>query len=236
MGTGYQPCGDDPSARCRPQGTVSITGNGGKTWRVLFRTPRPVVFVSYFAGWEWARFDDGETLQSTDGGRHWRPAVPPNPFSAFSSCPIGWAGHDNTGSENWSVCTTEGGTGAMGKAVYRLTATGWKRVAYTSFAPPTGKGYGGISLMGYPLGISVADDGFGMIWEDRGPLYVTRDGGSHWTAPAGLVVIDVDTGLSASALRHGTGFFLVRRGNDGSRALFETTDAGRSWHVVHVWN
>jgi photosystem II stability/assembly factor-like uncharacterized protein len=90
--------------------------------------------------------------------------------------------------------------------------------------------------MGYPRGISVAPDGFGLIWEDRGPLYVTRDGGSHWSAPAGLVLIDVDDGLSAQALRHGIGFFLVRRGSDGSVALLETADAGRSWRVVHVWN
>ena len=33
-------------------------------------------------------------------------------------------------------------------------------------------GYGGISLYGYPLGIAMAADGFGVIWELRGTLYV----------------------------------------------------------------
>jgi hypothetical protein len=76
------------------------------------------------------------------------------------------------------LCAGQGGAGSMGKAVYRLTTSGWKRVAYTPFGP--GPGHGGISLYGYPLGIAMADDGFGLIWESRGTLYVTRNGGSHW--------------------------------------------------------
>jgi hypothetical protein len=41
----------------------------------VLRTPRPVVSVSYFSGAAWARFDDGENLRSTHGGRRWAPAV-----------------------------------------------------------------------------------------------------------------------------------------------------------------
>jgi hypothetical protein len=234
MGTGDRGCAD-PSERCRPQGTLSITSDGGKSWRVLFRTRRPVVFVTYSGGQEWARFDDGEVLTSTDGGRHWSPAVPSNPWNGFSTCPLGMARQDNTGNSDWSLCTTQGGTGAMGKAVYRdVPDHGWKRIAYTPFAPPAAS-YGGIDLMGYPLGISVAEDGFGMIWEDRGPLYVTRDGGSHWIAVPNLVPIDVDVGLSASALRHGVGFFLKWKNAGTGEVLYRTNDAGRSWRVVHAW-
>lgn len=121
----------------------------------------------------------------------------------------------------------------MGKAVFRRTAKGWKRVAYTLYPPP-GTSIGGIGLMGYPLGISGANDGFGMIWEDRGPLYLTRDGGSHWTATS-LVSIDFDYGASGAALAHGVGFFLMQRGADRGQVLYETTDAGRTWHIVHKW-
>jgi photosystem II stability/assembly factor-like uncharacterized protein len=49
--------------------TIELTADGGKTWKVVLRTPRPVVSVSFFDGDEWARYDDGENLRSTDGGR-----------------------------------------------------------------------------------------------------------------------------------------------------------------------
>jgi len=233
MGTGYQPCAD-PTTRCKPQGTVSITVDGGRSWRVLFRTRRPVVFVSYWGGQQWARFDDGEMLTSTDGGRHWRPAVPSDAWIGFSTCPLGMTPQVNTGDESWSVCTSQGSAGAMGKAVYRLTAKGWKRLAYADFPPPGGAA-GGLGLMGYPRGISIARDGFGLLWEDRGPLFVTRDGGSNWTATR-LVTIDFDSGASGSTLAHGVAFFLMQRGGGKGDVLYETTDAARSWRVLHVWH
>jgi photosystem II stability/assembly factor-like uncharacterized protein len=55
--------------------TIELTADGGKTWRIVLRTPRPVVSVSFFAGTAWARFDDGESLRSTNGGRRWAPAA-----------------------------------------------------------------------------------------------------------------------------------------------------------------
>ena len=74
IGTGWQNC----AARgwgCRPQGTISVTSDGGKTWKVLLRTPRPVVSVTVAGANEEARLDDGETLGSSDRGRHWAPVV-----------------------------------------------------------------------------------------------------------------------------------------------------------------
>jgi photosystem II stability/assembly factor-like uncharacterized protein len=211
-------------------GTISLTADGGRTWKVVFRAPRPVVYVNYFAQAAWARLDDGENLRSTDGGRRWTPAAPSNPWLQFSICPLGWASHDTVGDTDWSVCTTSGGAGEMGKAVYRLRSSGWQRLAYVGARG----GAGGISIGGYPVGISGAHDGFGLIWEVRGPLYVTRDGGRLWTATK-LVEIDFDSGASASALPHGIGFFLMQRGGGGGQVLYETTDAGRSWRVVHTW-
>src|SRR5205814_3730789 len=108
---------------------------------------------------------------------------------------------------------------------------GWRRVAYTPFAPP-GRSYGGIAAFGYPLGLAMAADGFGLIWESRGTLYVTRDGGSHWNGLPKVAEPEVDFGLSGAALRGGVGFVLLRRG--GVR-LLETSDAGRTWHAVHRW-
>jgi len=80
----------------------------------------------------------------------------------------------------------------------------------------------------------MSDDGFGMIVEDRGPLYVTTDGGSHWTArPRVASPANDGGGLSAVALRSGVGFVLVR-GAAGWR-LSSTPDRGRTWRIVHRW-
>jgi hypothetical protein len=137
------------------------------------------------------------------------------------------------GGNEWALCTTEGGAGNMGKSVYRLEASGWKRVAYTP--GPAGHGYGGISSYGYPIGIAMARDGFGVIWESRGTLYVTRDGGSHWTALPKVARPEVDFGASAAALPHGVGYVLLSVGGSGVRRLIGTRDGGRTWYVVHRW-
>jgi photosystem II stability/assembly factor-like uncharacterized protein len=125
----------------------------------------------------------------------------------------------------------QGGAGNMGKSVYRLDAKGWTRVAYTPFGP--GRSYGGIGVFGYPLGIAMARDGFGVIWESRGTLYVTRDGGSHWTGLPKVARPEQDFGLSGAALPRGIGYVLISIG--GRVSLIGTSDAGRAWHVVHRW-
>jgi len=216
--------------------TIELTADGGKTWKVVLRTPRPVVSVSYFSGAAWARFDDGETLRSTHGGRRWAPAVAPM-FPAVSVCPQGtmqnWVSYTPAGS-TWALCVTQAGAGSEGKSVYRLYAKGWKRVAYTPFVGP-GHGYGGISVYGYPIGIAMAQNGFGVIWESRGTLYVTRDGGLHWTGLPKVARPEVDFGQSGVALPHGVAYVLLSIGGTGVRRLIETTDSGRTWHVVHRW-
>jgi photosystem II stability/assembly factor-like uncharacterized protein len=234
LGTGFTSC-RFAGFGCKLQGTISLTSDGGKTWKVVLRTPRPVVSVDYAAGAAWARYDDGENLRSLDRGRTWRPAVPPDPLAA--PCPPALALHEQvvvSGDREWALCTGEGGAGNMGKAVYRLTESGWRRVAFTGFVPP-GRSYGGISSYGYPLGIAMASDGFGVIWESRGTLYVTRDGGSNWTGLPKVARPEVDFGVSGAALPHGVGFVVLAHGGSESRRLLGTTDAGRSWHLVHRW-
>lgn len=230
LGTGWTSC-KNSAFGCRQQGTISLTTNGGRTWKVVLRTPRPVVWVRITGRDEWARYDDGENLRSADGGRTWRPAVPPPELA--SPCP--WALAFTThvvvttpGGREWALCAGQGGAGNMGKAVYRLTANGWKHVAYTPFGPG---GYGGISPYGYPVGIAMADDGFGLIWESRGTLYVTRDGGSHWTGLPRVARPEIDFGQSGAALPHGVGFVLLGE----RRRLLVTRDGGRTWHIAYRW-
>src|SRR2546430_2252319 len=59
--------------------TIELTADGGRTWRVVFRTPRPVAWLGYDpSGRPSAILDDGENL----GGPRWRPElVLDQPFS-----------------------------------------------------------------------------------------------------------------------------------------------------------
>lgn len=233
MGTGWQSC-TSSAFGCKPKGTISITSDGGKTWRVVLRTPRPVVLVTLApGGGAQVRYDDGETLAGSNHDRRWTTTTAG--AGSFGACPQGTVQQPSTALWNdWALCTTQGAAGSMGKSVWRLRPRGWKRVAYTPFGPP-GRSHGGIDAYGYPLGIAGARDGFGIIWESRGTLYVTRDGGSHWTGLPEVARPEEDFGESAYALPHGIGFVILARGGSEVRRLIETTDAGRSWRVVHVW-
>jgi photosystem II stability/assembly factor-like uncharacterized protein len=221
MGTGWQSCAYTGFG-CKPQGTISLTTNGGRTWTVLLRTPRPVVAVSVDGAHEQARFDDGETIGSGDGGLHWAPVVVPPTTGVGSPCPAGSQAFVVTA---WAVCASQASAGSQAKLVFRLGVKGWKRLAA-----------GGLSSYGYVAGLAMARNGFGLIWESRGTLYVTRDAGSHWTGLTHVAAPEVDFGASAVALPGGVGFVvLVRNGGSEVRRLVETTDAGRSWRVVHTW-
>ena len=230
MGTGWQACaGQSGAFGCKPQGTISLTSDGGRTWHVLVRTPRPVVAVSVQGVHEQARFDDGETIGSSDGGMHWTPVVTGRP-NFTGPCP---ASSVEFVTSEWTLCGSQSSAGNQAKSVYRLTPTGWKRIAFTPFSSRTG--YGGISSYGYVQGLAMASDGFGVIWESRGTLYVTRDGGRNWTGLPKVAQPEVDFGVDAFALPHGVAFALLANGGGEKRRLVETTDAGRSWRVVHTW-
>jgi hypothetical protein len=125
-------------------------------------------------------------------------------------------------SGSWFLCIGQGGAGRGEKAVYR----GSRRLAWTGH---------GITAQGYAVGIAMARDGFGIIWESRGPLLVTRDGGLRWLELPKVGVPEVDFGITGAALPHGRGWVVLARGNI-HRRLLETADAGRTWHVVHRWN
>jgi photosystem II stability/assembly factor-like uncharacterized protein len=94
----------------------------------------------------------------------------------------------------------------------------------------------GLGEYGYVAGVAMARDGFGIIWESRGTLYVTRNGGSDWTGLTQVAAPEVDFGTSAVALPPGIGFAILAHGGSEVRRLVATTDAGRSWRVVHTWN
>ncbi len=237
LGTGWTSCANS-GFHCRPEGTIALTSDGGKTWRVVRRTPRPVVsiFRYGYGNVVYAVFDDGETLRSGNGGRTWQPGLALT--YGFSDCPQGMGTATNTqpvGTYTWALCTTEASAGNQGKEVFRLGTHGWKPVACTGFATSRCS-YGGISGYGYPEGIAaVTRGGFALIWETRGTLYATRDGGRHWISLPKVARPEIDFGWWASVLPHGVGFVILANQGTEKRRLIETTDTGRTWHVVHRW-
>ena len=212
---------------CEPRGAIAVTSNGGRTWRVLRRTDRRVVAIAFFHDTYYAELENDRLISGQPGSREL--------FKGY--CPKGWtAGYsadivDTNVSTPWSICVGSPGAGNEEKAVYR----GTKRVAFTSMGDgPLGRGpsYGGISTYGYPVGIA-GYARFGIIWETRGTLYVTRDGGYHWHSLPRVAQPEVDFGSWAYVLDRRVGFVLL--GRSGHSRLTETTDAGRTWNVVHRW-
>src|SRR5919201_6733592 len=52
LGTGWLGC-NNSAYGCKPQGTISLTADGGRTWKVVLRTPRPVVSVTVDETTDW---------------------------------------------------------------------------------------------------------------------------------------------------------------------------------------
>jgi len=233
LGTGWKGC-VDRAWHCRLQGTISVTSDGGKTWRVVRRMPSPVVYAAFFHDAYYVRLLNGVTYWADSAGRSWRRG---HRVSFAGYCPKGWTAGtssdflDSNLAPPWSICVGEPGAGNQAKAVYR----GKKRVAFTPLS--SHGGYGGISTYGYPGGIAGDYDGFGLIWESRGTLYVTHDGGYHWHALPKVARPEVDVGAWADADvgPRRTAFVLLSIGDSQKRRLITTSDAGRTWRVVHRW-
>ena len=57
---------------------------------------------------------------------------------------------------------------------------------------------GSIGFAAGPLLFSLIADGFGLLWESRGTLYVTRDGGTSWLAEPKVARPEIDFGGGAA--------------------------------------
>ncbi|HZT15220.1 MAG TPA: hypothetical protein VFA19_04680 [Gaiellaceae bacterium] len=262
------------SAQCGA-GTVELTTDGGRRWRVVLRTRRPVLALET-AGRDGAiAATGGGAFHTLDGGRHWRRyrlrfaasfATPLVGLAARGSVvdrhlalavvatrdggrswerrtsPCNRAVADSalldlvTDRLGWIVCLGQPGAGNEEKAVFRTRDGGrsWQAGA-AAIASPRPQLHGGLSGYGYPEGIAFARDGFGILWESRGTLYVTRDGGARWTAEPAVARPEIDFGRGAAAFPGGHGLVLLGDGGGRPTRLLATDDYGRSWHIVRRW-
>ena len=95
----------------------------------------------------------------------------------------------------------------------------WPRLAHVQIAQP---GHGGIESYGYPVGAAFTSAGFGILWESRGILYVTRDGGAHWTPKPKVAQPEADFGFGGAVFPGGRAFLLLARGAGPPARLLET--------------
>lgn len=222
------------------EGAIASTASG-KAWRTLNRgrtweqfhsrltaewlNPRVGVrFHSYIADNHAAL----ALLMTLDGGRTWqRRSDPCNKTDATMSASVDFVATQLW----WIVCEGEGAAGNENKAIYRTADGGrtWEAGAFTTI----GRERGGISSYGYPEGLAFASDGWGLLTEGRGTLYVTRDRGTHFRPEPHVARPETDFAGGAAAFRGGTGYVLLFD-NPNSR-LIETHDYGRSWVVVRRW-
>lgn len=163
-----------------------------------------------------------------DGGRTWQrgrtPCESPDiGFHAYADLvtPTSW----------WVVCVGEGGAGNEDKAIYRTQNGGktWEGGA----AAVRERKRGGVSSYGYPEALAFAPDGWGLLTESRGTLYVSRDGGAHFRAEPHVARPETDFAGGAAAFRGGTGYVLLT--NFAGARLIETHDYGRTWNVMRRW-
>ena len=221
------------------EGAIAGTANG-KAWRTLNRGRTWQPFHSRFAV-DWLNPQIGIRFHSyaahsrgalamfvtRDGGSTWErrsdPCKQAVSFSGFADL--------LTSQRWWIACIGEGAAGNENKAIYSTEDGGrtWKAGA----ASVLNSARGGVGSYGYPAGLAFAPDGWGLLTESRGTLYVTRDGGMHFRGEPHVARPETDFAGGAAAFSGGSGYVLLFD-NPRSR-LIETHDYGRSWQVVRRW-
>jgi photosystem II stability/assembly factor-like uncharacterized protein len=209
------------------------TVDGGRTWRPFtfepwfWATPRIAFRIDRY----YARDTPLLALRVThDGGRTWRRLADPcnqtvadNAYADLVT-PKLW----------WMVCVGRPAGGTMDKAVFRTRDGGktWQPGAADLSSLRRGA-HGGIGSFGYPVGVAFAPNGFGLLIEGSGKVYVTRDGGSNFHVAPGVERPDIDYARSAAVFSNGVAYVLLTAGFPAR--LVATHDFGRTWHVVRRW-
>jgi photosystem II stability/assembly factor-like uncharacterized protein len=212
------------------------TLNRGRTWKpydyrpLFWATPRLAIrFTSVIRG-----SDTKLALQVThDGGRTWQRlpdpcnhAVTYNAYASLVTTKL-W----------WIVCVGVPAGGTADKAVFSTRDGGktW-RTGAENLGPPHVRIHGGIGLFGSPDALAFARDGFGLLTEAHGTLYLTHDGGQHFEAQQKIVQRDVDLAAGAAAFSGGVAYVLLTGKAGFPARLVETRDSGRTWQVMHRWS
>jgi photosystem II stability/assembly factor-like uncharacterized protein len=204
------------------------SADGGARWSVIGAAPfETASFVNADVGYAVSRLDSG-LLATRDGGRTWRVVRAPCDYSATSVSMV-------SPRRGWLLCNENYGAGSARKRIYQTGDGGehWQRIAVADFGGGTGSG---ICVCGYAVGIAFAPDGLGVLWESRGTLYLTGDGGQRWRAFPAVAQPELDFGWSGAAVP-GRAFALVARTPHRPIPfrLLTTTDRLTGWRTIRTW-
>lgn len=224
---------------------LKFTEDGGRTWcdesvpHVAGITLRQAQFTDEEHGWilgtgEGPMIPDPRNPEvstvppivilwsTSDGGKTWsRLDVPAkianHEFPGY--CYFSFISPD----QGWLIEGSQPGTGQQGKFLYRTTDGGhdWTEVTSVGFyGPPQPKN--GLPGGGYITGLDFVNDRMGLLTEDRGPAFITTDGGRSWKG------LNTDHAFSCPDLLDAAHGFVIRR-----NILFGTRNGGVTWRQVY---
>lgn len=234
-------------AGSNPKGTLLVSNDGGQHFTRLAATALTSIdFVSTADGWAVSTSSmwNGKLVYTHDGGRTWTvQSLPKRTSSTGSSLGPAVGGSPQSVSfadstHGMLLETGQPGAGQQPKALLQ-TNDGGKTWHWTlSVGMDSSGGSHGLGSGGYADGIDVTpgNPSRAYIWESRGPLAVTSDGGQTWSSVA-LTKPEVTEAAWVSMLSASDGYALVHDMSTGtSRFVVEkTTDGMKSWTAVHRW-
>lgn len=227
---------------------LMFSQDGGKDFtRLASKALGSLDFVSQSAGWAVSVSDDfgNELLHTRDGGRTWKAESLPSPKASGGGVSNPAGGGSPTaisfGSESDGMLlqTGEPGAGQQPKSLLGTT-NGGANWSWISSVGMDGKvrPYQ-LSSGGYADGIDVApgNPSQAYIWESRGPLIYTSDGGKTWVSSK-LTQPDALEASWVSMLDSNDGYVLVHDMMPGHLGfvLEQTTDGMHAWTAVHEWS
>lgn len=213
----------DRSGGSRRPRVLLRTTDAGRSWHSLpWRNVSGLAFATPRVGWVVRGLDPPSLFGTRDGGRTWRRLGPCAAWELYVALPDVRRG--------WAVCAAVGGTGQQPKRFF-ATADGGRTWRVRATAWPLSRDVGrGLPIVGYPRGLSFTADGHGWMWEARGPLVATGDGGQTWRN--GGLPGDGEA-VSATRVDERLGFALLR--NRRGMELVVTRNGGRKWSTVRLW-
>ncbi len=171
-------------------------------------------------------------MKTTDGGKQWAQVYLPN-LESGGRASVSFANQE----DGWLLEASQPGAGNQGKGLLRTANSGrtWGVISDVRIGEPTKDKQLGSG--GYADGIEVVPShpSNAYVWESRGPLLYTSDGGDSWHRSSATKPEVVEArGVSMQNVKDG--FILLQDMGHRDFILERTTNGGDSWQAVHRWS